>query len=188
MIILQKSHPINSYLKILTGPKLFVFGMKNNKLICSFVKSMNYFQMNDDKLAKLRSQNIKSLSDGDAIIVGDTKDWYDEELDVSDIPATLLFTAINNSYSTGFALYIGIDISFEGFCQKIKADLKEDKNPYFCGSDLFNFEELNQSGKIPSTKIWNKKAAQKGILWTFNGRSIGSIQGIVEGCRKFLTV
>lgn len=144
---------------------------------------MNYFQIDKKKI-----RGFEKLSLGDPMIVGDfnTKDWYDEELDVSDIPFTLLFAAINNRYSIGFDMYIGIDVSFERFCEKVIADLEEGKTPNFCGSNLINFDELNKSGKIHSTKEWNKKASQNGMLWISDSGAVGSIQGIVTECRNFL--
>lgn len=142
--------------------------------------------MHTTQLSKIT--DIKSLLDKDPLIVGDfsTGEWYDEELDISDIPAILLFAAINNSYSTGFGLYIGLDMCFSKFVEHVSSDLANGKTPKFCGSGLVDFDHLNKTGKIASTKQWNKTAAQNGSVWIFKSGALNTIQGIVNSCRKFL--
>jgi hypothetical protein len=114
----------------------------------------------------------------------ETGEWYDDELDVSDIAPGLLFTVINNSYSSGFGLFIPLDMSIDDFSKRVATTLINKSIPNFNGASLIDFEYLNKTGKIRSTRKWNKNAAQKGLIWINNGKAIHTIQSIVDACRE----
>lgn len=121
----------------------------------------------------------------------------DEVLDVSDIPPSLLFMAIINTYSRGFSLYVPLDMSLwlfsDAVAQQIKAMLESSTvtrpiihETRFSRSHV-DLETLNRQGIIASTSQWNR-VARTHICHESDGtlQCTGSIQGIVRQCRDFL--
>jgi len=113
-----------------------------------------------------------------------THDPTDDEIDVSDIPPSLLFAAINNAYSSGFMLYIPLDITFFKFIENNVLQFRNKKQCSFVGNNLVDFEYLHAHGKIKSSNDWDCEARKLGYIWDFDNKSTGTIKSIVTNCRK----
>lgn len=158
-----------SYLAI-TDDKYFV----NDKKILPFDNITNIRKILSDKWNKFEeSVDKKSM------------DWYDEELDVSDLSPTLLFIAINNKYSTSFGLYIPLDMTIEMFAKKVIRDLNNKHHNSFNDSEYIDFDYLDKTGKIKSTKFWNMNVSRDGNILATNKCTMGTIQSIVNDCHEF---
>lgn len=122
-------------------------------------------------------------------IDGKDGEWFDGELDISDIPPTVFFLGIVNTYSSGFSLHVPTDMNLEKFSKSVCENFsKFEEVPWLYKFDQrLNVDYLNRTGRIQSVKEWNRLAAIDGDLWNINGVCIGSIQGIVANCRNFLT-
>jgi len=155
-----------------------------NSLNYLAVGNNGYFQ-NDNIVILKEIKDTRGLVSDELITEGDEKGWYDQELDVFDISPSLLFTAINNAYSSGFGLYIPLDMSIEKFAKYIATSLSNKETPTFNGANLIDFEYLNKTGKIKSTQVWNKNAAKCGYVWIHNYYALHTIQSIVYTCRQF---
>ena len=122
-------------------------------------------------------------------------DWIDNELDIADIPPSIFFMAVVNTYCTGFNRYIPRDESLMEFSKHVILDIKRklidssydlyDRIPYIT-SESIDLRYLNATGKIKSTKQWNAYMSKSGFIWINNMGILGSIQGIIKSCRSFL--
>lgn len=170
-------------------------------------ESIGYLEItNDSKFVWDRQLNLSQynkhykwrsweLNTGDPI----TKQWHDYEIDISDIPPSIFFMAVVNTYSTGFSLYIPLDESLWYFSENVASDIRQllEDPSYQCNRihciarGVVDLEYLNQTGKIKSTGTWNYHMAKCGSIhiWeSANGlETTGTIQGIVEDCRRFLS-
>jgi hypothetical protein len=132
-----------------------------------------------------------------------TKEWYDYEISILDIPPTIFFLGIINTYSVGFSLYIPLDATILWFANELANDIRkllknEKMSPNnLLSSTIYNNPEnlffLNTYGKIRSTKLWNYNMAKNGSVHIYchnndnnNYHCTGTIQGIVKDCRDFL--
>lgn len=122
-------------------------------------------------------------------------DWLDYEMDISDIPPSIFFMGIVNSYSIGFALYIPTDLLLDSFTQKLSKQMplilsKSNNNTGILCEDYFNnqcidIEYLNNTGRIKSVAQWNKYHNGKERINCHKGGSWGTIQCIIRDCRLF---
>lgn len=147
---------------------------------------------------KLGSGERKTTMTREQTINKETDEWIDEEIDVSDLPPSILFMAIVNAYSAGFQLFIPLDISFPKFSVAIAQELQSLLlNPIttstpFCNSKYIKHElvldlvHLNATGKIKSSKAWNQSMYKAGHIWIVDNLVLDSIQGIVGYCRNNL--
>lgn len=129
-------------------------------------------------------------------------DWIDCEIDISNIPPSLFFMAVNNTYSSGFSCFVPLDITFLDFSKAtalyIESIFNKGKNyggwkiPYIC-EELVDLKYLNETGKIKSARQWNFHAKKNGhilVVENENGglSTTGTIQEIVTNCLAYLEI
>lgn len=138
----------------------------------------------DDDLISLYSkiEILEAISEANQRLTID--DHITEEINVSDIPPSLLFAAINNTYSSGFMLYIPIDMTFSEFIEWNTSRYINEKQCSFVGAKLLDFEYLNSYGKIRSSSEWDRSARILGYIWDIDNKSVGTIKSIVNNCRN----
>lgn len=128
--------------------------------------------------------------------LNDKKKIIDHEIDVNDIPPSLLLMGIVNSHSSGMNWYITLDCTFEEFQYKAATNISK-KYPHFPLhniDDLIDMEYLDKHGKIKSTKQWIKGTISRNNLWIIEPdensdgvkKALNHITGIVDCCRKFM--
>jgi hypothetical protein len=134
-------------------------------------------------------QKLNSLKRGEWCIAGKDREWFDGEIDIKDIPPSLFFLVLVNTYSSGFSLSVPLDMSYERFFKLVAAQFENPLNKkivykiYFDGGNI-DIAYLNKTGKIKSIKQWNSVMSMRGLIWSYNGKSLGTIQSIVETCRS----
>ncbi len=120
----------------------------------------------------------------------DTK-WTDIEIDISDIPPTVFFMFVVNTYSIGFDLFIPLDMHISKFSKLVTKEFSsctEHKiiSEFYFGQNNIDIDYLNKTGKIKSTRQWNYNLYKHGSIWRFEFGAINTIQSIVEKCRHFM--
>lgn len=122
--------------------------------------------------------------------------WVDHEIDISDLPPTLFFMAVVNTYSTGFGYYTPLDEPVPMFSKEIAPDVRfllaDNNSPEHYRSrisyvtpDAIDLQYLNATGKIRSTAQWNHYMCRQQHIHIWDDKVFGSIQSIVDTCQKF---
>ena len=120
----------------------------------------------------------------DDVKCGENGEWIDEELDISDIPPTVFFLGIQNTYGQIYDTHVPTDCSLGEFSKRA-AERIHTKKYVFKIDWLLDIEYLNSTGKIKSTKKFNRNACISEYLWQHEGRRHGTIQSIIKNCRNF---
>ncbi len=138
-------------------------------------------------------------------VVNSEYDWTDEEIDISDIPPTIFLAGLINCNSKGFSLFIPLDMSFVEFSKRCVKDIEKilNDNKLACTDVLrilgegensslaLDIFHIHKTGKISSTRRYNYKMKKREHVQSFKTsdgkiKHIGTIQSIIQKCRKFL--
>ena len=106
-------------------------------------------------------------------------------VNISDIPPTLLFVAVNNVYSYPFSLFVPMDMKLDEFSNQVAQYifLKQQLPNNLTGFSYINYDELDNGYIDPVT--WNHKALNDGRLWVTENTLISSIQSVIEIAKSF---
>lgn len=119
----------------------------------------------------------------------------DLPIDISQIPPSIFLLAIVNSLSSGFSLFIPLDLTYSCFFEKLVDQFSlgfssDELSPGIISSSYLNsrfvdLEYLNATGKIRSPLQWNRGLSNNDCLPIYQGSALRSIQGIVLAAQEF---
>src|SRR5437868_6132711 len=118
-----------------------------------------------------------------------TKEWYDYEIDISDLPPSIFFLGVVNTYSVAFSLYIPLDQHIVNFSANTAEDMRfflgTGEQVDSCAAVVYidranlDIEYLHKTGKIKSTRDWNRNMSRNIYVYE-DFTATGTIQGIVK--------
>jgi hypothetical protein len=130
----------------------------------------------------------------------ETKEWHDFSIDISDIPPTVFLLGVINIYSSGYSLYIPLDMSLADFLKAATCEIQKllsENSEYekiivldILTKGQIDLKDLNSTGQIKSTRKWNEVMKKKGLIWLYETddgtiKTNRSIQTIVTHCKLF---
>lgn len=114
-------------------------------------------------------------------------EWHQDEIDVSDIPPSVLFLWLINRNSRGLSLYIPLDMSFPAFCEWCIKHIESGHPEQIVWgyTDVLDFDYLARTGKVRCS-LWNENMYRRGCIWIESGNVYDSIQSVVTWCKQFM--
>lgn len=164
-----------------------MFATKDGK----FVKDEGYdFKRSSSKWQIYAATPLEVCKDGKLL---------NEDIDVSDIPPTIILACIVNTYACGFSICVGLDISLEQFSKQVAEDFTtlSEKNSFPNSAPVCHYFwslilKCDKTSKL-NTVEWNQIAHHSGLIWNIGQGpnldeppiiSHGSLQGIIEAAQK----
>lgn len=132
-----------------------------------------------------------------------TNDFRDCEVDLREIPPSIFFLGIVNTYSCKTPPQVPFHEPLAYFSENVAADVhhllknryltQEHRLPHnynrihYVIRDAFDIGSLNRTGKIKSAAQWNAQINKHfGLPISGSFGAVGTIQGIVKDCKQFL--